>query len=125
MDNNKNLKLYFYYTANNKSPIREFYCSLNTKIQRKVLAYIGLLIKQNGRLGFPYTNYIKNKIWELRVDFDKNYYRIFYFIFDGEKIILLHGFNKKTNRTPRKEIDKAEKRQQDYLINFNDELYEF
>lgn len=79
MNNDKKLKLYFYYNANNKSPIREFYCSLNAKIQRKVLAYIDSLINQNGQLGFPYTKYIENKIWELRVDFDKNYYRIFYF----------------------------------------------
>ena len=119
------LKLYFYYNANNKSRVREFYSSLNIKIQSKLLAYINLLISQNGQLGLPYTKYIDDKIWELRVDFDKNYYRIFYFIFDGKKIILLHGFSKKTNKTPRNELNKARNRHQDYLINFNDKLYEF
>ncbi len=89
------------------------------------MAYINLLINKNGQLGLPYTKYIDDKIWELRVDFDKNYYRIFYFIFDGKKIILLHGFSKKTNKTPRNELNKARNRHQDYLINFNDKLYEF
>ena len=124
MNNNK-LRLYFYYNANNKSCVREFYNSLNIKIQSKILAYINLLISQNGQLGLPYTKYINDKIWELRVDFDKNYYRIFYFIFDGKKIILLHGFSKKTNKTPQNELNKARNRHQDYLINFNDKLYEF
>ena len=71
----------------------------------------------------PYTKYIEDKIWELRVDFNKNFHRIFYFIFDVEKIILLHGFNKKTNKTPTKEINKAVSAKKDYLVNLKDKLY--
>ncbi|MBU1778539.1 type II toxin-antitoxin system RelE/ParE family toxin, partial [Patescibacteria group bacterium] len=54
-----------------------------------------------------------------------NCYRIFYFIFDGQKIILLHGFSKKTNKTPQKEINKAINYYNNYLANLNDKLYEF
>jgi len=76
-------------------------------------------------LGIPYTKHINKKIWELRVDFNKKFHRIFYFIFDGKKIILLHGFNKKTNHTPQKEINKAVNNYHDYLKNLLDKLYEF
>jgi len=123
--NKKKLKLYFYYNSRGKSAIKDFYDSLGLKVKSKILVYISVLIREDGNLGLPYCRHIKNKIWELRVDFDKNYYRLFYFIFDGEKIILLHGFNKKTDKTPAKEMNKAEDYYQDYLNNLNDKLYEF
>ena len=116
MNNNK-LKVYFYYKDNNTSPIYNYYFELDLKVRRKILSYINLLINNNGHLGMPYTRHVRNKVWELRVDFNKVFHRIFYFIFDGEKIILIHGFNKKTNKTPVKEIDKALFYYQDYLIN--------
>jgi len=97
---------------------------LNKKARAKILAYFSLLIER-GSLGFPYTRHIKDKIWELRIDFDKNYYRIFYFIFTKDKIILLSGLNKKTNKTPAKEINKAFSYYHDYMNNLQDKLYEF
>lgn len=121
---NKRLNIYFYYKANNTSPIYQYYLELDIKIRRKILAYIALLIKNNGRLGMPYTRHIEGKIWELRIDFNKNFHRIFYFILDGKKIILLHGFNKKTNKTPQKEINKAINHQKNYLKNLKEKIYE-
>lgn len=117
--NNKQLKVYFYYKSNNTSPIYNYYSKLDIKVRRKILAYIDLLIHNNGSLGMPYTKYMGDKVWELRVDFNKIFHRIFYFVFDGEKIILLHGFNKKTNKTPIKEINQALKNQKDYIFNLN------
>ncbi|MFH1326456.1 MAG: type II toxin-antitoxin system RelE/ParE family toxin [Candidatus Falkowbacteria bacterium] len=122
--NNSKLRLHFYRNINNKSLIEDFFYSLDKKVRAKILVYINMLISQGGRLKFPYARHMEDKIWELRVDFDKNFYRIFYFIFDGEKIILLHGFNKKTNKTSSKEISKAKNYYKDYLINLNDQSYE-
>ena len=62
------------------------------------------------------------KIRELRIDFSKNRHRIFYFTFIKKTIILLHIFIKKTQKTPVKEIKKAEKNLNN-VIN-NRELYE-
>ena len=67
----------------------------------------------------PYSKHIFDKVWELRVDFDKNYHRIFYFIFTEKQIVFLHGFNKKTNKTPIKEIEKAKNNHNDFINNLN------
>ncbi len=112
-------KLLFYNKQNGKSQIFDYYQNLNKKIKIKIALYISLLIKNNGRLGMPYSRHIVDKIWELRVDFDKNYYRIFYFIFIEKQIVFLHGFNKKTNKTPIKEIEKAKNNYDDFINNLN------
>lgn len=72
------------------------------------MKYVEFLKDNNGYLDEPYSKHIKRKIRELRVDFSKNRHRIFYFIFIKKIIILLHIFSKKTQRTPVKEIKKAE-----------------
>ena len=117
--------LYFYVKENGKSLIFDYYNSLDIITQKKIIAYVLLLIEKDGNLGMPYTKHIKDKIWELRVDFNKNFHRIFYFIFDGEKIILLHGFNKKTNKTPKKEINQAMLNYNNCLNNLKFKKYEF
>ena len=53
-------------------------------------------------------------IWECRISHGSNIYRIFAF-WDENKIILTHGFVKKTQKTPLKEIEKAENYKKDYF----------
>nr|WP_243418830.1 type II toxin-antitoxin system RelE/ParE family toxin [Pseudoflavonifractor capillosus] len=62
----------------------------------------------------PHTKHIDGPIWELRSKFSSNIYCIFYFIWDGNKLVLLHGFTKKTQKTPPTEIAIAKKRMEDY-----------
>ena len=117
--------IYFYQKQNNKSPVHDYYEKLNEKIQDKIISYVLLLIKYNGKLGMPYTKHIDGKIWELRVDFDKNFHRIFYFIFTDNKIVFLHGFNKKSNKIPVNEIQKSKNNYNDFIKNLNYKSYEF
>ena len=123
MNNTKPI-IYFYGKKSGNSPIYDYYHKLDEKIRRKIISYVLLLIERNGKLCMPYTKHIDGKIWELRVDFDKNFYRIFYFIFTGNKIIFLHGFNKKTNKTPNKEIAQAKNSYDDFINNLNCKIYE-
>jgi len=51
----------------------------------------------------------------LRVKFASDISRIFYFLYDGEKFILVHGFVKKTQKTPTKELEKARDRMLEFL----------
>ena len=51
--------------------------------------------------------HIEGKLWELREESNTNIYRILYVFFTGKRIILLHGFTKKTQKTPRREIELA------------------
>lgn len=53
-------------------------------------------------------------IWECRVKLGSNIYRIFAF-WDRNKIVLMHGFIKKTQKTPDNEIEKAEAYKRDYF----------
>ncbi|MDP3800014.1 MAG: type II toxin-antitoxin system RelE/ParE family toxin [bacterium] len=116
-------KVKFYRDSlNGKEPILEYIDKLDIKNKAKVLKYIDFLREHEGYLDEPYSKHITGKIRELRVDFARNRHRIFYFTFVGKKIILLHVFLKKTNKTPLSEIKKATENYKDVINNLN--LYE-
>lgn len=104
------------------SPVYKCIVKLGVKERAKIEKYIEFLREHRGVLDEPYTRHIKGKIRELRVDFASQRYRIFYFTFVGQTIILLHVFLKKTQKTPPKEIKRAEERYMQ-VIN-NKKMYE-
>ena len=63
----------------------------------------------------PYTRKVRGKIRELRIRDSEGAVRIFYFTFTGKRIVLSHGFIKKTARTPLRELEIAEKRMNDFI----------
>ena len=65
-------------------------------------------------LTLPYARHIDGELWELRIKFSSDISRIFYFSPMKNKIVLLHGFVKKTDKTPHGEIETAQKRLLDY-----------
>ena len=110
----------FYEKANGKSEIWDFLEKLrlrsknskDARIQYKqILLYIQLLQDNGTILSENITKHIEENIWELR---PRNN-RIFYFLHDQNKFILLHGFRKKTQKTPQREITKAKAERDDYL----------
>jgi phage-related protein len=58
---------------------------------------------------------LEGKILELRVRFATNQYRIFFFFFSEDTIVLLHAFLKKTPQVPAREIERAERNMDDFL----------
>ena len=85
----------------------------DSRIQLSELTRYLDLLKNHG-LQLP-TNYLKHlvgDIWELRPG--KNRILLFYFL--DEKFILLHHFRKKTQKTPKREIEKAINEMNDYLF---------
>lgn len=56
-------------------------------------------------------------LWEIRVKVGSDIFRVFSFFDDGNLIILINGFQKKTQKTPKKEIKKAEKLKKRYYAN--------
>lgn len=66
----------------------------------------------------PYADYLRDGIYELRVKFSSNNYRVLYFFVVRERIVLTHGFVKKSNKVPEKEIEKAIK----YKLEFEKEF---
>ena len=74
------------------------------------------LLQDNGyELREPYCKYVSDHIFELRAKFGSNITRIFYFFHVNRIIILTNGFVKKTQKTPKEEIEKAKQYRLDYL----------
>lgn len=114
----------FYQTESGKVPVAEFIRSLDAKQTAKVLRDIDLLKDFGSELHFPYVDSIKGEkykgLMELRTKQASNIFRTFYFVVtkDGktgtDKAVLLHAIQKKTDRTPKRELDTALARMKDY-----------
>lgn len=90
-----------------------FMSELDEKTQEKI-QYGLLLLKTQDRLSEKFVKYLDDGIFELRTKFNGNIYRVF-FIFDGDKIVVLfNGFQKKTQKTPSNEINKAKRIKKEY-----------
>ncbi len=96
----------------------DFYEKLNPKVQKKFDWTISL-IERNRIVPKQYFDYMTgtNGLWEIRVKVGSDIYRVFSFFDKGNLIILLCGFQKKTQKTPKKEIKKAEKLKKRYYEN--------
>ena len=105
----------FFKTTNGSCPTAEFLDSLEEKMKAKVLRTI-MLLEQNGNdLREPYSKYLEDDIFELRIKQSSNISRVLYFFAVGNKIIITHGFIKKTKRTPKPELLRAKKYRTEYL----------
>lgn len=97
-----------YESKRGDKPVEEFIKSLNDITGAKVTHNLDLLEKYGYQLRMPHAKKIHKVIYELRIRGTEDV-RILY-VFKKRKIILLHGFKKKTNSLPGKEIEIAVKR---------------
>lgn len=92
----------FFETNRQDKPVAKFIKSLSDKTVAKVLRTIDLLVEFGPKLGMPHSKKMCPGIYELRTKGTEEI-RIFY-AFINEKIYLLHGFKKKSQKTPEKEL---------------------
>jgi phage-related protein len=87
----------------------------NNKAKDKILWTLKL-IEDLAVIPTVYFKYIKNaeSLYEIRIQQGTDIYRIFCFFDQGQLIILANGFQKKTQKTPKKEIEKAIKIKNEY-----------
>ena len=71
------------------------------------LNYIISLLETNDRMPIKFIKYIRDGLYELRMEYESNIYRVFFIFDEGCIVVLFNGFHKKTHRTPEKEINKA------------------
>lgn len=108
MDNKWKIK--FYKTVNNKSPVEEFIHKLDIKAQNKIVDMLSLLKEFGINLSLPHVKKVTGiPLWELRI-LGSNNIRFFYISQAEKTFLLLHGFQKKKQKTDKKEIDIALKR---------------
>lgn len=109
------------FSKDGKEPVLDAILSTEPKMQAKIYREINLLEEFGKELHFPHTRKIEGekyeKLWELRVKQSSNIFRIFYFIYIQDTAVLLHAFTKKSNKTPKKELEIATERMKEYLEN--------
>ena len=113
-----NWQVEYYKKENGDIPVIDFLLSLNPKMRAKAFSEIELLEKHGINLREPYVKPIKGEnykeIFELRVKFSSDISRIFYFKFKNNTFVLLNGFTKKTDKTPKAELERAVRYKKDY-----------
>jgi len=98
--------------------LEEWLETIPADIKAKMLRIVEMLVifgPHNVRE--PYVKHVEGhrKLFEIRAKGKDGIARVFYCTISGERIILLHGFTKKTDKTPKREIDIAVKRMQEVI----------
>jgi len=105
----------FYADASGDEPVRSLIRSLSLKTQARFDWSIEQLRVRNVYARPPLARHLEGKLWELREESQTNIYRLIYAFLSGRRIVFLHGFQKKTQKTPQREIEIAERRLTDFL----------
>ena len=100
-----------------RSPVEEFIDSLNPK-QAKKVAWVMGLVEDLERVPVQYFEKMVNTdgLWEIRIQFAGDIFRFLGFFTTAKFILVVHGFAKKTQKTPQSDIELAESRKREYLI---------
>lgn len=117
----QNYNIEFYSKNNGEEPVREFILGLEPKMQAKMLKILDLLQVNGPYMRLPYSEHLDDGIFEIRVKQSTNISRVLYFFATGKKIVLTNAFIKKTQKTPKKEIELAKKYRKDYEGRLRDE----
>jgi phage-related protein len=75
--------------------------------ERQKIQYSLDLLKTQDRVPIKFVKHIQDGLYELRTEYNGNIYRVFFIFDDGQIVVLFNGFQKKTQLTPKGEIEKA------------------
>jgi len=78
------------------------------------MKYVISLLETGDRMPVKFMKFIRDGVYELRMEYNSNIYRLFFIFDDGNVVILFNGFQKKTQKTPENEIEKALKLKKEY-----------
>ena len=112
------MEIKFYEDQNGNVPVREFLDSLDIKMRLKMLRSIQALQDMGISLRMPLSEALNDGIFELRAKVGTDISRVMYFFVVGNQAVLTHGFVKKTQKTPPREIERAKKLRDDYVKRF-------
>ena len=90
-----------------------FYRSLEMGAQKKI-DYVLDVLKMQERVSEKFVKFIKDGLYEIRASYNGNIYRAFFIFDEGNIVMLFNGFQKKTQKTPSKEIEKALELKKEY-----------
>ena len=103
-------KINYYHNQNNKSPVKEWLDDIGNEPKAEIFRVFEMMQRYGIELGLPFIRPLEHKIYEVRAKDKSGIYRVLYFAHTDKTFVMLHGFQKKTATTPRKELDIALKR---------------
>lgn len=115
------IEVELYETESGRCPIQEYLDSLSPKLLAKTMRTIDLLENNGTHLHMPFSASLGDGIFELRTILGSDHSRVLYFFFVGHKAVITNGFLKKTQKTPREEIETAKKSRADYYRRYGNE----
>jgi phage-related protein len=105
----------FYRTRNGAAPTEAFLDMLSDKVVQKVIAVIELVETVPIVPAKYFKKLVGTELYEIRIRWKSNSYRLLCFFDRNDTVVITHGFMKKTQRTPKREIDRAERYRQDHI----------
>ena len=102
-----------YRTPAGQRPVRAFLDDLSKSAKAKVYAAIEKLAQRGNRLGMPLSKALGKGLHELRIPHPEGPFRIIYCFLPARRAMLLHAFVKRTEATPKQEMELARQRQPD------------
>jgi len=99
----------------------DFYEEQNKKVQEKI-EYVFRIVRNIPNIPKKFLTKITDVdgLFEMRIEYGNNIYRIFSCFDEGNLVILFNGFQKKTQKTPKTEIDRAKRLMKKYFKNKKD-----
>lgn len=112
----KKPKFISYTRPNGRNEFEEFYNSLPTKDRNKLRATIDMIEKAGIQpaIQLEWVKKLNSEIYEIRSKISSNIQRALYFHIKNNQYIITHGFTKKTQKTPIKEIIRAKQIKQEF-----------
>lgn len=108
-------KIEFYQSADGKASAKDWFDEQEPKVKARLGRIFDLLKEEGIAVGEPHVKHLLDKLYEIRAEQNTNIYRVIYFVYTGKRFILLHGFQKKTQKTPKKELDLAAQRMKEFI----------
>ena len=105
----------FYDTEDGRTPTQEFLDSLEPKMNAKMVGLMEILEEKGHSLREPYSAPLEDGIFELRAIQGSNISRALFFFYVEGRIVITHGFIKKTQKTPKREIEQAKREYKDLI----------
>jgi len=102
------LSVHFYTTDAGTEPVRDWLKSLPTTDKKRIGEHIKT-VQYGWPLGMPLVRKMEPNLWEVRVPLAGRIARVL-FTLEGESMVLLHGFIKKSQKTPSTDIRMAKQR---------------
>ena len=108
-------EIIFYETDFGDKPVEEFLSGLDPAVRAKIVRTLELLRTQDIVPAKFWKKLSGSDLWEVRVEYAGNIYRVLTAFAKNNRVILLHAFQKKSQRTPRQDMEIALQRQKRYL----------